>query len=328
MTTMNSPHIALEVQGVSKSFGKQQALDNVSLQMEHGSTLAVLGPNGAGKSTLVRIISTLLTPDSGDVHVAGMSLARQAKDVRQAIGLASQTPSVDEALTARENLDLIAKLRGMNRSARQDEVPMRLGQVGLLDAADRRVKELSGGMHRRLDLAASLIGSPKLLILDEPTTGLDPRSRSQLWDLLRDISRQETDLLLTTQYLDEADALADEIVIVDHGHIVAQGSPDSLKSGLGRDIIAIRVNSVEDLKLSAEAVRPLAEDDATVDTESKMISVPVSSGTSSLLTCAQRLNDLEVEVEDVSLRRPTLDEVFLSITGGGEHDDQLNASTH
>ena len=303
--------LMVEAQGLTKRFGDVEALSGLDLSVPSGQVLAVLGPNGAGKTTLVRTIATLLRPDAGVLRVEGIDAAKDPKQVRRAIGLAGQYAAVEPALTGRENLRMIARLFGHDRRTSRAAADEVLELLGLNEAGDRLVRTYSGGMQRKLDLGASLVGAPRLLLLDEPTTGLDPRSRNDLWLAIEDLAASGTDVVLTTQYLDEADRLADTIAIIDHGRLVASGTGDELKSQLGRDRVDIEVRDPKDLERAAQALGA----EATVDTSRSHVAVPVTGGAEALVAAVQALGDARIAVEDIALRRPTLDDVFLSLTG-------------
>ncbi|HEX8803199.1 MAG TPA: ATP-binding cassette domain-containing protein, partial [Acidimicrobiales bacterium] len=270
----------VEAEGLTKSFGRVQALAGLDLVAHSGQVVAVLGPNGAGKTTFVNTIATLVRPDGGRLRVAGVDAARQPDRVRRVIGLAGQYAAVEEAMTGRENLVMVARLFGHDRRSAAANAAAVLDQLRLSDAADRLVRTYSGGMRRRLDLGASLVGAPRLLLLDEPTTGLDPRSRLELWDAIRALVAQGTDILLTTQYLDEADHLAHQVVIVDHGRVIAEGSPGELKSRAGRDVIEVHAHVAGDLDRLAAALAPLAPAGAEPRTDrvTGRVTVPVDDG--------------------------------------------------
>ena len=275
---------------------------------------AVLGPNGAGKSTLVRAVATLLAPDGGTLRVAGIDAARHPDQVRRIIGLAGQHAAVEPALTGRENLVMVARLFGHGRRDAKAAARSVLAQIGLEDAADRLVRGYSGGMRRRLDLGASLVGAPRLLLLDEPTTGLDPRSRMELWDAIRALVQGGTTVLLTTQYLEEADQLADEITIVDHGRAIATGSPETLKRLAGRDVVEVRVRHAEDVSDVHDVLAALGAEAPRVDAPTRRIAVPVD-GSDRLTDAVRELAERRLAIDDIGVRRPTLDEVFLTLTG-------------
>jgi ABC-2 type transport system ATP-binding protein len=301
----------VEAVGLSKRFGEVQALDGLDLTAERGKVLAVLGPNGAGKTTFIRCVATLGKPTSGTLKVAGLDVTEHAAEVRRLIGLAGQYAAVEPAMTGRENLRMVARLFGHSRKAAAEASDIVLEQISLTDAGDRLVKTYSGGMRRRLDLGASLVGAPQLLLLDEPTTGLDPRSRSELWQAIQELVAQGTDVLLTTQYLEEADQLADVIAIIDRGRRVAVGTPDELKTRVGSDVIDVKVDSADDLARAAEAMGA----EATVDTATSRVAVPVTTGADDLVEVVRALRSAGVTIDDIALRRPTLDDVFLTLTG-------------
>jgi ABC-2 type transport system ATP-binding protein len=303
----------VEAAGVRKRYGKVVALDGFDLAAAAGQVLAVLGPNGAGKTTFVRTVATLVRPDAGTVRVAGIDVVRDAARARRNIGLAGQHAAVDDTMTGRENLEMVGRLYGRSARAARADADAVLAQLALDDAADRLVRTYSGGMRRRLDLGASLVGRPRLLLLDEPTTGLDPRSRNELWEAIRALVEQGTDVLLTTQYLDEADQLAARIVIVDHGRVIADGAPDELKRRAGRDVIEVHARPV-DLPVIARTLERVLGD-ATIDEPMRRVSAGVDDGTERLLEVVRALDDDAVTVDDIALRRPTLDEVFLTLTG-------------
>ncbi|MET0820284.1 MAG: ATP-binding cassette domain-containing protein, partial [Aeromicrobium sp.] len=266
---------AIHAEGLTKHYGTTRALDGIDLTVPEGTVLGVLGPNGAGKTTAVRILATLLRPDAGRATVAGHDVVKDPTAVRRSIGLTGQYASVDEQLSGRENLELFARLLDFTRPGARARAAELLDQFGLGDAADRRAKTYSGGMRRRLDLAASLVAAPTVLFLDEPTTGLDPRSRGDLWEMLRDLVRNGTTVVLTTQYLEEADQLADEIIVLDHGRTVAQGSPDELKSSIGTDRVDVSVRSLADMRAVADATRQFASNAATFDDDRLITTISV-----------------------------------------------------
>jgi ABC-2 type transport system ATP-binding protein len=312
----------IEAVGLRKRFGKTKALDGLDLVAEPGQVVAVLGPNGAGKTTFVRTVATLLAPDEGDLRVGGHDVRREPRAVREIIGLAGQYAAVEPAMTGRENLEMVARLFGQDRRSARANTAHVLGQVGLGEDADRRARTYSGGMRRKLDLGASLVGAPRLLLLDEPTTGLDPRSRIELWDTIRGLVERGTDVLLTTQYLDEADRLASRIVIVEHGRVVAAGTPQELKQRVGRRVVEVHVRRPEDLGRVAVALRALSDAEPQMEEATRRVSVAVGSGTDRLREALGTLDGSGAEVDDVSLRLPTLDEVFLSLTGHGTPTDE------
>src|SRR5690242_19951335 len=305
----------VEARGLTKRFGKVEALAGLDLVIEPGQVVALLGPNGAGKTTLVRTLATLLRPDSGTVLIDGRDAVREAARVRALIGLAGQHAAVENAMTGRENLEMVATLYGLDRRQARARAAQVIEQLSLQPVADRLARTYSGGQRRRLDLGASLAGAPRLLLLDEPTTGLDPRSRIELWDAIRDLAAGGTDVLLTTQYLDEADQLAARIVIVDHGRVVADGTPGELKARAGRDVIEVHTRDAADLDAAARALARVGIDEPTVDAPTRRVSLAVDAGADRLTTAARALEEEGVVVDDIGLRRPTLDEVFLALTG-------------
>jgi ABC-type multidrug transport system ATPase subunit len=279
---------------------------------------AILGPNGAGKTTFIKAVATLLRPDSGSLHVSGIDATARPEMVRRVIGLAGQTAAVEPALSGRENLVMIARLFGHTKKAASAAAEVVLAEISLLEDADRPVKNYSGGMRRKLDLGASLVGAPRLLLLDEPTTGLDPRTRIDLWDAIRSLVAGGTDVLLTTQYLEEADQLADHVVIIDHGRSIATGTPTELKSRAGRDVIEVRVQHGNDLAAVAEVLAPLGTEEPHLDVPARRVAVPVIEGTARLADAVRTISERGIALDDIGLRRPTLDEVFLALTGGTE----------
>ncbi|HKI56451.1 MAG TPA: ATP-binding cassette domain-containing protein [Trueperaceae bacterium] len=312
---------AIHAQGVRKSFGSVQALDGVSLDAPRGKVFGLLGPNGAGKTTLVRILTTLLLPDEGEATVLGHDVRTDREALRPRIGLAGQYAAVDENLTGRENLVMVGRLYHLGRREarrRADEV---LARFQLEDAAGRTAKTYSGGMRRRLDLAASLVGRPEVLFLDEPTTGLDPRSRRDMWALIKELVSGGATLLLTTQYLEEADVLADRIAVVDHGRVIAEGTSDELKARLARDYVEVGVERPDDLGRAVDALEDVGGE-AQVEREALRVSLPAPNGARTLLEAVRRLDAADVGLVDVGLRRPSLDEVFLALTGHEAREDQ------
>ena len=305
----------VEAEQLRKRYGKVDALDGLTLSAPAGSVLAVLGPNGAGKTTFVKMLATLTTPDSGSLRVAGVDAIAEPARVRSMIGLAGQYAAVEEAMTGRENLEMVARLFGASRRDAKHRAGNVLATLDLTDAADRLVRGWSGGMRRRLDLGASLVGELRLLLMDEPTTGLDPGSRIALWDAVRGLVSRGTDVLLTTQYLDEADQLADQIVIIDHGKVIAAGSPKELKSRTGREVIEAHPRLRGDAPAVAAALSAVAGSDAHVDADTGKVAVAVDNGTTRLADAVRLLDARNVTVDDLTLRRPTLDEVFLALTG-------------
>lgn len=303
---------AVEVHELVKTFGDVVALDGVSVTIEEGIVYGLLGPNGAGKTTLIRILTTLLEPDAGSAEVAGIDVTTDPVSVRHKIGLAGQFAAVDDFLTGRENVEMVGRLYNLSRrdaEKRADEV---LERIRLIEAADRPVRTYSGGMRRRLDLAASMVGRPEVLFLDEPTTGVDPGSRINLWDLIDDLVDAGTTLLLTTQYLDEADRLADRIGVIDRGHLIDEGTPDELKDRLGGNVVEVHVFG-DDRASAAGALTTVAGGELM--TEGQALVIPAVDGVRTLTAAVRALDDAGVEPQDIGLRRPTLDDVFLTLTG-------------
>ena len=292
-----------------------RALDGLDLSVDEGTVLGLLGPNGAGKTTAVRIFSSLLRPDGGRAVVAGFDVVRQPDELRMVIGLSGQFAAVDENLTGRENLWMFGRLYQLSRVEAVRRAAELLDQFELLDAGDRVVKTYSGGMKRRLDLASALIGRPRLLFLDEPTTGLDPRSRLGMWDVIRGLVREGVTLLLTTQYLEEADELADTIAVVDHGRIIATGTADELKGQVGGERIEVVVHEREAIPKGTEVLAGVGEGSVEVDDHTRKLTVPTSRGAAALTQVVRQLDEAGIRIDDIGLRRPTLDEVFLSLTG-------------
>ena len=313
---------AILVEGLTKSFGDVRALRGIDLSVPRGTVLGVLGPNGAGKTTAVRILTTLLQPDGGRALVEGRDVVRDAAAVRRSIGLSGQSAAIQEELTGRENLELIGRLYHLSWPQARSRAVELLAQFDLTDAADRAAKTFSGGMQRRLDLAASLVGHPQVLFLDEPTTGLDPRARLGMWDIIRSLVADGTTLLLTTQYLDEADELADEIVVIDHGQVIAAGTSEELKGRVGGDVLEF---TVPDRARSADAVSAIAkigEGEPHVDEETGVISIGVGGrGSDALIEAVRALDGAGVATQGLSLRRPSLDDVFLALTGHAAEDE-------
>ncbi|MFI0464609.1 ATP-binding cassette domain-containing protein [Saccharopolyspora sp. 5N102] len=305
----------IESAGLTKKFGSTTALDGLDLVAEPGRVVALLGPNGAGKTTFVRLVATLLRPDSGTLRIAGFDVVAQPQKVRQVIGLAGQYAAVEEVLTGRENLEMVARLFGQSRRDARTSSAAVLEQLGLVDHADRRVKDYSGGLRRRLDLGASLVAAPRVLLLDEPTTGLDPRSRVELWAIIRRLVQQGTDVLLTTQYLNEADELADEIAVVDHGRVIASGSPRELKDRFGQSVIEVHLADAGTLDQVGRLLAALGTSAPHVDGADRFVSVQVNDGARQLRETVQLLTQHDIPAEEISLRRPSLDEIFLALTG-------------
>jgi ABC-2 type transport system ATP-binding protein len=307
---------AISVRGLKKYFGDVHALDGVDIDVVRGSVFGLLGPNGAGKTTMVRILTTLLPPDEGTARVAGYDVVKDAATLRSVIGLTGQYAAVDEHLTGRENLELVGVLNHLGKQESRKRAGELLERFDLLDAADRQAKTYSGGMRRRLDLAASLVARPQVLFLDEPTTGLDPRGRMQLWSIIRELVREETTLLLTTQYLEEADVLSDRIAVMDGGRVIAEGTPDELKSRVGGEVIEVVVAEPDKVEVALRELAGLGAGPPNVDAITRRITIPAGDdGPSVLAKTVRRMDQGNVAFTDLALRRPTLDDVFLTLTG-------------
>ena len=310
----------IRAEGLQKHFGATHALRGVDLDVAEGQILCVLGPNGAGKTTAVRILTTLIRPDAGTASVAGVDVLRHPGQVRARIGLAGQYAALDELLTGRENLEMIGRLFHLPASVARSRAAELLDRFELVDAADRTTKTYSGGMRRRLDLAGALVAEPPVLFLDEPTTGLDPRSRLSMWDLIADLAKGGTTLLMTTQYLEEADRLADDIVVIDHGRVIARGTASELKRRLGGERLEVSVERQEDVEPAAALLSMLGEEAAQVDLVERRVSVAVASVNGVLTQAIRELDAAGIAVNDAGFRRPTLDEVFLNLTGHPAED--------
>jgi ABC-2 type transport system ATP-binding protein len=314
---------AVRVEGVRRRFGSVQALCGVSLEVARGTVLGLLGPNGAGKTTMVRILTTLLLPDEGKAEVLGLDVTTHADEIRTVIGLAGQYAAVDENLTGRENIELVGRLYHLPKAEARRRATELLKRFDLVDAADRTVKTYSGGMRRRLDLGASLVGRPEVLFLDEPTTGLDPRSRIDLWGVIRELVDDGTTVLLTTQYLEEADELAHRIVVIDHGMIIAEGTSDELKARVGGDVIEVAVVNRERVREAAELVVQAASGSASevqINKDAGRVTVRVNDGAGVLADTVRLLDAASIAIADLALRKPTLDDVFLTLTGRSAED--------
>jgi ABC-2 type transport system ATP-binding protein len=305
----------IEVESISKQFGSTRALDDVDLSVDRGTVLALLGPNGAGKTTLVKILTTLLKPDEGRARVAGCDVVRDATRLRAAIGLAGQYAAVDELLTGRENLELVGLWYHLEKDEYRRRAQEVLERFSLLDAGDRLVKTYSGGMRRRLDIGASLIARPPVLFLDEPTTGLDPRTRNELWLFIEELVAAGTTVLLTTQYMEEADRLADRIIVLDSGRVIAAGTAEELKERLGGDVLETRVSDPAQLERAAALLAEFADTTPHVDGDQRRVSIPTSGGTPLLISAGRKLEEAGIALDDLGIRRPSLDDVFLTLTG-------------
>ena len=303
------------VKGVKKAYGQVQALKGVNLELQSGKVLGLLGPNGAGKTTLIRIMTTLLKPDEGEVSISGFDVVRNAQAVRSIIGLTGQYAAVDEELTGQENLHMVGRLYHLDRDTIRRRARELIERFSLTQAAHRTVKTYSGGMRRRLDVAASLLMSPRVLFLDEPTSGLDLRSRIEVWNMIHELVADGTTVLLTTQYLEEADQLADTICVIHYGEIVARGTSGELKAQSGGDVLQITVADRSQLGKAREAISLLAAKEPQVEPVLGQINLPAANGTRVLVDAVRALDDNNIEIEDIVLRRPTLDDVFLALTG-------------
>jgi ABC-2 type transport system ATP-binding protein len=309
------PEPMIEVEALSKRFGATEALRNVDLAAAKGTVLALLGPNGAGKTTLVRILTTLLTPDAGRARVAGFDVVDDAAPLRSAIGLAGQYAAVDELLTGRENLELVGLWYHLEKSEYRRRAQEVLARFSLADVGDRLVKTYSGGMRRRLDIGAALIARPRVLFLDEPTTGLDPRTRNDVWRFIEELVAAETTVLLTTQYMEEAERLADRIVVLDAGAVIADGTAEELKRRVGGDLLAARVVDAHDLERAAAILAELNGGRPHIDPDQQTVGVPTSGGTKLLIAAGRRFEEAGIALADLGIRRPSLDDVFLTLTG-------------
>ena len=310
----------LTARGLTVRFGKVTALDGLDLTARAGQVLAILGPNGAGKTTFVRTVATLVRPSGGQLLVRGRDVVTEAGLVRRDIGLAGQFAAVEPAMTGRENLEMTARLFGHSRGAARRAAQAVIGQLSLDEVADRRTATYSGGQRRRLDLGASLVGSPRLLLLDEPTTGLDPVSRREVWDAIRGLAAGGTDILLTTHYLDEADELADQVVVIDHGRVIASGTLGELKGSIGRDVIELAVGDPVALRAAGQILGRVTASAVRLEPAGRRASAPAPGGAAELAAVIGCLADASIAVDEIGLRRATLDEVFLALTGA--HDSR------
>jgi daunorubicin resistance ABC transporter ATP-binding subunit len=308
----------ITAEALVKSFGSTVALAGVDLTVERGTVLGLLGRNGAGKTTLVRILATLLAPDVGRARIAGADVVRDAQTVRSRIGLAGQYAAVDDMLTGRENLELVGRLYGLGRRQAEARASEVLERLNLNAAADRLALTYSGGMRRRLDLGASLVGRPLVLIMDEPTTGLDPGTRIELWKFIGELVREGTTLLLTTQYLEEADRLADRIAVIERGRMIANGSPGELKQRVGGDVLEVRSASFGDLDRLVRLLSGLGSGPPVADVREQRVTLPTTDRVATLLAAARRIDESGLEIDDIGLRRPSLDDVFLALTNSRE----------
>jgi ABC-2 type transport system ATP-binding protein len=317
------PDWIIQTEGLAKRFGIVEALKGIDLEVRAGTVFGLLGPNGAGKTTAVRILTTLLLPDRGRAEVAGLDVVRDAEALRSKIGLAGQSAAIDENLTGLENIEMVGRLYHLPAAEARRRAGEILERFGLDDAADRQAKTYSGGMRRRLDVAASLVARPDVLFLDEPTTGLDPRSRMDLWALIRELVAEGKTILLTTQYLEEADNLADRIAVIDLGTVIAEGTSDELKAKIGGEVLEIHIEGRDELERAAIALKGIGSGDPTTDIDAGVIRIPVGSdGPVALMDSVRRLDDEQLKLADIALHRPTLDDVFLSLTGHAAEEAQ------
>jgi ABC-2 type transport system ATP-binding protein len=315
------PDAIIRTEQLTKSFGDVHALKGIDLEVDEGTVFGLLGPNGAGKTTAVRILTTLLEPDAGRATVAGLDVVRDAEALRFRIGLAGQYAAVDENLTGLENLELVGRLYHLGKTESRRRGREVLERFGLSEAADRTAKTYSGGMRRRLDVAASLVGRPQVLFLDEPTTGLDPRSRIDVWAFIRELQADGTTLLLTTQYLEEADQLTDQIAVIDDGRVIAEGTADELKSRIGGEVLELHVTDRAATTLAARALEGLGDGEHTVDAETGLVRIQAGvDGTAVVFEAVRRLDASDLRIEDIALHKPSLDDAFLALTGHAAED--------
>src|SRR6478735_8052841 len=320
MTRVPDTDLAVAATGLVKTFGDFRAVDDVDLEVRRGEVFGVLGPNGAGKTTTLKMLATLLPMDGGEASIFGVDVRRNPHMIRQLVGVTGQYASVDENLTGYENLWLFGKLHGLSSTRSKSTAHDLLERFGLTEARDKQIKTFSGGMRRRLDLAASLISQPPLIFLDEPTTGLDPRTRGQMWDTIRELIRGGSTVLLTTQYLDEADQLAGRIAVIDRGRKVAEGTPDELKTSVGSSTLQLRMSDPADLPVVADVARRLVREDAVLTPEARRVNVPLTR-TDQAVDVLVELRDRGITIESVTVQKPSLDEVFLALTGHDTPDD-------
>jgi ABC-2 type transport system ATP-binding protein len=321
MPAKRSSQYAIEAKNITKSFGKLDVLKGINLQVKQGSIFALLGPNGAGKTTIVRILTTLLKPDSGEALVNGYNAVEEPQKVRSVIGLTGQSAGVDEYLSGRENLQMMGRLYRLSRSESKARTEILLEQFGLKDAASRNAKTYSGGMRRRLDLALSLVAAPPIIFLDEPTTGLDPRSRMSMWKIVKQLAEDGSTILLTTQYLEEADQLADKIAVIDHGKVIASGTASQLKDKVGKERIEVSFTTDKDF---AKAIGVIQDKSLQADAATRTLSVAHEGGSKQLRQLLEKLDTQKADIAGLSLHQPTLDDVFIQLTGRQASADEEN----